>query len=218
MKTRLHEYVAAEGIPVAHACEVGVWRPEFSNMLGWIAAGTRTTLVECDPAIVTELRTQFGGAPHVRIVDVAVADVPGELTLYRAGASTFGANVPRSPAIVNDGFEVSKGESFTVPAVTFDTLDDGTIDVLAIDVEGGEWFVLRHLRSRPAIVSIETHGKRYTNPFLREIEGWMAANGYGAWYRDRSDTVYRKGWTRPVEDRAPPPTTWQKIKKAVRGW
>lgn len=218
MLTRLHEYVTAEGIPVAHACEVGVWLPEYSNLVGWIEGGTRSTLVECDPVTVAKLRERWGTRANVRIADVAVADAPGTLTLHRAGASTFGANVPQSPARVNDGYDPARGETFTVPAVTFDTLDDGTIDVLAIDIEGGEWYVLRHLVSRPAVISVETHGKRYVNPFRAEIEGWMRAEGYGAWYRDDSDTVFRKGWTAPVEDRSRPKSWFKRLKIAVRGY
>ena len=119
---------------------------------------------------------------------------------------------------MNDGYVIAAGRSFTVPAVTFDTIDDGTIDVLAIDIEGGEWFVLRHLVSRPAIISVETHGKRYVNPYRAEIDAWMRAEGYGAWYRDDSDTVYRRGWTAPVEDRSKPKSLFKRLKIAVRGY
>lgn len=218
MLTRLHEFVRADAIAVAHVCEVGVYRPEFSNVAGWLEAGTRATLVECDPVTVEALRARWGARANVRIVDCAVADAPGTLTLHRAGASTFGANVPVSPATVNDGYVVGRGESFCVPAVTFDTIDDGTIDVLTIDIEGGEWFVLRHLRSRPAVISVETHGKRYRNPFRAEIEAWMTAEAYGAWYFDDSDTVYRRHWGAPVEDRSRPKSWWRRLKARLRGY
>jgi FkbM family methyltransferase len=218
MLTQLFETVDSAGIRVNHACEVGVYLPDVSNVRGWIAAGVRTTLVECDPVIVRQLQERFGALPNVRIEAVAVADAAGRLTLFRAGASTFGSNVLQSPAIVNDGYRKEASTTFEVAAVTFDAIDDGTIDLLSIDIEGGEWFVLRHMRSRPEIISVETHGKRYVNPHLREILAWCDAEGYGAWYRDRSDTVFRRGWTAPVEDRSPPMSLFRRIKKAVRGW
>jgi len=214
----LYDAVRAAGIPVAHACEVGVYLPESSLVLGWINEGVRTTLVECDPVTTAALRQRFGGLSHVTLAEVAVADVPGTLTLYRAGASTFGSNVPKSPALVNDGYRPSSRDAFTAPAVTFDTLDDGTIDVLSIDVEGAEWFVIKHLRSRPRIVSVETHGKRYTNPFVGEITTWMAAHGYGAWYTGASDTVFRLGWAAPVEDRRVPGSLFRRFKRRLRGY
>lgn len=218
MLTRLHEFVTTAAIPVAHACEIGVYLPEYSNVAGWIDAGVRTTLVECDPRTVAALRTRWGGHPHVRIEGVAVADAPGTLTVHRAGASTFGANVPRSPATVNDGFRIGHGETFTAPAVTFDTLDDGRIDVLVIDIEGAEWFVLQHLVSRPAVISVETHGKRYQNPFAHEISAWMQQEGYGAWYHDDSDTVFRRDWSAPVEDRSKPKSWFRRLKRRIRGY
>ena len=214
----LYRQVTAAGIPVTHACEVGVYMPDTSNVLGWINGAVRTTLVECDPAIVAVLHDRFAQHAHVRIEGVAVADAPGTLTLYRTGASTFGANVPVAPALANDGYTRSSADAFTVPAVTFDTIDDGSVDVLSIDVEGGEWFVLRHLRSRPQVICVETHGKRYVNPFLTEIDEWMRSQGYGAWYRDACDTVYRKGWTTAPMDLAPAPSWWQRVKRAVRGY
>jgi FkbM family methyltransferase len=216
--TRLHEYASAESIPVAHVCEIGVYLPEYSNVAGWIERSVRTTLVECDPRTVAALEARWGHCAHVRIVGVAVADSPGTLTVHRAGASTFGANVPQSPATVNDGYRIEHGESFTAPAVTFDTLDDGTINVLVIDIEGAEWFVLRHLVSRPAIISVETHGKRYLNPFAREIAKWMQAEGYGPWYHDDSDTVFRRGWTQPVQDRSKPKSWFRRLKRRIRGY
>ena len=216
MPTSLYSHVQSAGIGVAHACEVGVYLPDTSNVLGWINDHVRTTLVECDPLTVAELRTRFGTLPHVRIEDVAVADESGTLTFYRTGASTFGSNVPQSPALVNDNYQPKQTDTFDVRAVTFDEIDDGTVDVLSIDVEGGEWYVLRHLRSRPSVISVETHGKRYVNPFLNEISAWMHAEGYGAWYSDETDTVYRRGWNEPVVDKSAPLSAWKRFKKFVR--
>lgn len=217
MNTALYDAVTAAGIPVAHACEVGVYLPDTSNVRRWIERGTRTTLVECDPQVVAQLEARWGTRQTVRIVPRAVADAPGLLTLYRTGASTFGANVPSAPALVNDAYRPAARDAFTVEAVPFDTIDDGTIDVLSIDIEGGEWFVLKHLASRPQVISVETHGKHYVNPYAAEIAAWMAGNGYGAWYRDKSDTVYRRGWTGPIEDRAPAPSLARRLRAAVRG-
>ncbi|MBK8554209.1 MAG: FkbM family methyltransferase [Ignavibacteria bacterium] len=71
-------------------------------------------------------------------------------------------------------------------------MDDGTIDLLSVDIEGGEWFVVKHLVSRPDVISIETHWKNYSNPYLKEINEWMSDNDYQIWYIDKSDTVYFK--------------------------
>ncbi|HET9135715.1 MAG TPA: hypothetical protein VFO76_03690, partial [Candidatus Kapabacteria bacterium] len=58
--------------------------------------------------------------------------------------------------------------------------------------EGCEWYVIETMNSRPDIISLETHGKQYKNPFTKEISDWMNHNKYKIWYRDKSDTVYIK--------------------------
>lgn len=205
------------GLTVRHVCEVGVYLPETSNVLNWIHDGVRTTLVECDPLIVTKLRSEFP-VPNVVIHDVAVSHEVGELTLYRTGASTFGANVASSPATVNDGYQPRQEDSFTVKAVTFDMIDDGTIDVLSIDIEGGEWNVLRFLVSRPLVICVETHGKRYENPHLTDIRGWMRVQGYAPWYVDDSDTAFRRGYDGGLVDNRRKKSAFQRIMDTLRGY
>ena len=80
--------------------------------------------------------------------------------------------------------------NFNVECKVFSDIDDGTIDLLSIDIEGGEWYVLKHVVSKPKVISIETHGKFYTNPFLAQIQHWLQNNNYTEWYKDKSDTVY----------------------------
>ena len=66
------------------------------------------------------------------------------------------------------------------------------IDILCVDTEGAEWFVLKNLISRPKIITLETHGIRYTNPYLSEIMQWMKDNNYLPIGRDSSDTIFKK--------------------------
>jgi FkbM family methyltransferase len=164
--------------------------PESSNVLRFIEAGCRVDLVEPDPDCVARLREHFADNPNVTVHAKAIYSDARRLTLYRARSSTFAAVLPSSPALVNDRYTPEPDDAFEVDAVPFDAIDDGTIDLLSVDTEGCEWPVLQRLVSRPAVMSIETHGKRYRNPFMREIEHWTRANGYRVWYRDKSDTVY----------------------------
>lgn len=189
-RSRLQRKLDARGFHPQHAAEVGVYRPAVSNIRGYVESGVRSTLVEPDPDSIARIRTAWGERDNVMLHPVAVVDVAGEVQLVKRMASTFLSTLPSSPAIENDGVEPGTGERITVPAVTFDTIDDGTIDLLSIDVEGAEWYALKHLASRPSVISIETHGARYRNPFLREIAGWMRSRGYLLWYMDSSDSVY----------------------------
>ncbi len=192
MNTTFYDHITHAHLHPLHVCEVGVYVPDTSNVLGFIRDGVRTTLVEADPQIVEQCKASFGAMDHVTIHGVAVSDTAGALRLYRVGASTFAEGLPDSPARANDSYDPNEADSFTVDAVQFSAIDDGTIDVLSIDVEGGEWYVLRHMVSRPLVISIETGVKHYRNPFLQEIGAWMTANGYRPWYRDTSDTIYTR--------------------------
>lgn len=172
-----------------HVCEVGVYLPETSNILGFINDGVRATLVEADPVTVEQINAYFKGK-NITVFPYAVWDRNGSINLSKAAASTFVSELQSSPAIENDKYTVKAEDTFEVPCKMFSELDDGTIDLLSIDIEGSEWYVLKHLKSRPKVLSVETHGKYYTNPFMQEIDRWTTANGYAVWYKDGSDTVY----------------------------
>lgn len=180
----------ARGFAPAHVAEVGVYKPEASNVYGYIASGVRCTLVEADPRTAALIRERFAGFQNVTLHEVALCDHNGTVELIRREASTFIRALPGSPALVNDRYMIDGKDAFIAEAKTFDRIDDGTIDLLSIDIEGGEWFVIKHMRSRPAVLSIETHGAAYVNPFLGEILAWTSTNGYRPLYKTRTDTVF----------------------------
>ncbi len=173
-----------------HAAEVGVYIPETSNIFDYIVAGVRTTLVEPDPQAIRRINESFGQLPGVTLHQLAAFDFTGTLDLSQRDASTFVSQLESSPAIVNDGYVVSDADQFTVQCTTFDKLDDGSIDLISIDTEGSEWYVLKYMLSRPDVISIETHGAAYRNPHLGDIEEWMATNDYRLFYMDKTDSVY----------------------------
>jgi len=193
-------------IRVSHVCEIGVFTPERSNILDFIIKDrTRATLVEPDPERTRAIKKFFAGFPNTRLFPYAIYDYNGVLELAQRGESTFVTALPFSPAMVNDRYQVREEDTFRVECKRFDEIDDGTIDLLHIDTEGCEWFVLKYLKSRPSVISLETHGKTYSNPYLPEILGWMAENNYKRWYISKSDSVYYKQGAFPV-------TGWEKLR------
>lgn len=195
---RLFRKLTQKGFFPVHVAEVGVYLPETSNVYDFTLAGVRSTLVEPDPGSVAMIRAHFAGRNNVSVHPVAVYDTGGTLELVKRGASTYAAVIENSPAVVNDEYRLQEADRFVVSAVTFDTIDDGTIDVLSVDIEGGEWFAIKHMVSRPAVISLETHGALYKNPYMAEINAWMRENGYSLWYRDKSDSVYVKTNVFPI--------------------
>jgi FkbM family methyltransferase len=188
---RMFRKLKSRGVPLRHVCQVGVYLPETSKVIDFIKAGVRTTLVEADPETAEKIREAFD-AFNVTIHAVAVWDNPGVLRLSRAASSTFATELPGNPALENDRYVVSEDNIIQVPRVVFSSIDDGSIELLSIDVEGAEWYVLKHLCSAPKVLSIGTHGKYYTNPYIREMLAWLRAHDYELWYRDSSDSIFIK--------------------------
>lgn len=173
--------------------------PEMSNILDFIVKDRlRTTLVEPDPKSIAAIREYFHDFTNVELLPFAVYDHHGMLELVQRNASTFVSSLPYSPAQVNDDYQIRKEDTFTVECRTFDELDDGTIDLLSVDTEGSEWYVVKKLVSRPVVISVETHGKSYLNPYYGEISAWMAASGYERWWINKTDTVYRRKGAFPI--------------------
>lgn len=186
----LHDRLVEKQFIPANAAEVGVYHPETSNIYQYILANIPCTLVEPDPKSVQLINEYFPDRKNITLEQVAVCDYSGTIDLIQRGASTFASNLPRSPSMVNDEYALNDSDRFSVKAVTFDALDKGDIDLLSIDIEGGEWFVLKHMQSRPRIISVETHGAAYVNPFITDIRQWMKHNQYELWYKDKADSVY----------------------------
>jgi FkbM family methyltransferase len=191
--TTLYQKCAEKGLTIRHVCEVGVYTPERSNVLEFITRDKlRATLVEPDPQRIAAIKKYFAAYPGVTLIPYAVYDHNGTLELAQRGESTFATALPFSPAVINDQYQVKKEDTFSVPCKRFDEMDDGSIDLLHIDTEGCEWYVLKYLKSRPLVISLETHGKSYSNPYLKEILDWMERNGYQRWCVGRSDSIFRR--------------------------
>lgn len=188
----LYKKVKAKGIALNSICEVGVYLPEESNVIGFINDGINALLVEADPVYSEKSRLYFEGINNIEIKQVAVYDFDGEIELCRRESSTFIRELQSSPALVNDKWMIENSEFFIAKTLTFDKIDPGNLDLISIDIEGADWFVLKYMISRPKVISIETHGKYYTNPKLNEILEWMELNDYAIWYKGDSDTVFLK--------------------------
>lgn len=177
-----------------HVCEVGVYYPETSNILGFIKDGIKTTLVEPLPECIELINLYFAEYPNVKLYPFAIADKPGEIEMFLHDSSSFAASLQSSPALKNDGYDKDNGKRLVVQAKTFNEIDDGKIDLISIDAEGSEWYVLKHMISRPDVISLELKSKHYINPFINEINNWLTDNDYHKWFDDRSDSVFiRKG-------------------------
>ncbi len=192
MATSFYHKLVKRSIVARHVAEIGVYHPQTSNVFEFILQGIKTTLVEADPDIAKLLKHEFENHPNVSIYNVAIYDKKTTIKFVRKGSSSFVSDLQNVPAVINDGVSMEDVEYIEVPAITFDEIDPGDIDILSVDIEGAEWFVLKHMISRPKVISIETHGGLYVNPFLPSIQKWMRENNYSVWYKTNSDTIFIK--------------------------
>jgi len=187
---KIYRKLSSKSFIPEHVAEVGVYHPETSNIYDYIISGIKTMLVEPDPKSIELIKQHFSGMNNITLHPYAVFDRSGEISLIQRDASTFIGELEVSPAIVNDNYVLDAKDSITVNARKFSELDPGDIDLISIDIEGSEWFVIQDMVSHPSVISVETHGAMYENPYKNEIENWLRENDYILWYKDKSDSVY----------------------------
>jgi hypothetical protein len=144
--------------------------------------------VEPLPKYAAQLKAHF---PDAKVIQAAVADKNGPVALIPVGVSTYMEGLPLTPYDL--ALQKRKpGAAISVSGITFDTVDDGTIDIISIDAEGADWFVLKYMKSRPRILMLETHLTRcgYINPFIKEITAWMKKNCYSKLATEATDTTW----------------------------
>jgi hypothetical protein len=174
-----------------HFVEVGVG--SLSQLKPFYDSGEydKITLIEVLPNVVDEVKKYFIGG-GVEIINKGVADEHGELDFYIDGDCTHIVNLPSSPVHFH-GREYA-GVKQKLQVVRFSEIEPERIDLLAVDIEGAEWFVLKYMKNRPLIISLETHSSvtEYRNPYSENIKEWMEINGYIVINKGVSDTIYKK--------------------------
>ena len=178
---------------VRHVCEIGCFLPHTIQAKQFLGTEIKTTLIEPNPKVFKELEESFGHYENVSLLNIAITDQGGRVKMYNRfdspDPSCF-VDSEFSPAIVNDNYVKNEKDSFMVDSASFDEIDDGDIDILSVDTEGHEWFVIKNMKSRPKFIILETHGEFYVNPYMNQISMWMRKNNYAVMKQDFTDTLY----------------------------
>lgn len=191
----LYKLAKVIGLQYRTVCEIGVNAPDKCS-LSKFHGDARMLLVEPLPWLASELRTAF---PSATVLECAIGQKPGKAILYDRGEGSWIDQVPNGGAPdEHENHSAIKREKFDarfmreVEVKTMEQIDDGKIDILAIDVEGAEWLVLQNLISRPKILRVETHFSHsgYTNPHYEKIMKWAFSNSYLLAAQDVSDSLF----------------------------
>ncbi len=162
-----------------HLMEVGC--DGKASLHDFLTPENRLTIIECNPNHLFEVNRHYANLPNVTIHPYAMWKKAEKVKFHLEGASSYIDGVTAPPCFANDGIVPSdRPDDWTieVEARTFDEFDDGTIDIMDIDIEGAEWYVIERMKSRPKCIIIEMEWDKYVNPFYKEINDWMKENFY----------------------------------------
>ena len=140
---------------------------------------------EPNPLLYNDLVKNIKSVKNVIIYNCAIYNKNEPVKLILAGKSSFlyGIYSPLQAQLRNQAEKIYN--KITIYAKTIDQFDDGTIDLLLLDAEGCDYFVLEYIKSRPKCIQISTIDESgYINPFHKEIDFWMSMNGYELTYNN----------------------------------
>lgn len=175
-----------------HLMEIGCERK--ASLHKFLNSENHLDIIECNPRHLSEIQKEYGDVPNVKIHPYAMWHTAGRVSFNIAGASSYVDGVENPPCVVNDNFypENSPDWKVEVEARTFDEFDDGTIDIMDLDIEGAEWYVIQKMISRPKVIIVEMEWKNYVNPFYKEISDWMSQNYYVEFNKEAAAIFYRR--------------------------
>ena len=166
----LNAYKKLGSPPLRTICECAVG--PFSLLVPYAAVAGRTILIEPDPAMAAQAR---GIYPWAEVFETAIAAAGGTAVLRRLYGSSFISGIPFAPAKSANFARAARSAKIEVKTMPFSEIDDGKIDLLNLDCEGSEWFVLSSMISRPLMIYVELCRK---NHYRTQILQWFRDNGY----------------------------------------
>lgn len=164
-------------------CAVGPW----SLLQRFDGLCDRAIFIEPDPKMAEAAR---GNYPWAEVFQLAISDHNGKANLRKLRGSSYIKGIKWSPAFKAFPNKARRAGKVSVRTVKFDTVDDGKIDILNLDCEGSEWFVLENMRSRPFLLQIELYAE---HGYYDEITAWLIENNYelaGTW--GNANFIYRR--------------------------
>jgi FkbM family methyltransferase len=154
--------------------EIGVGDYWQSRTLKYINTEHECWLFEPNPAFYKAVSEKLKEYKNFNVFNCAIGDSDKEVEFCLAGEASF-INGIKAPFSNRGNFEKIK-----ISVKSINDFDLGDIDVLLLDLEGGEFDVLKTMRSRPEhiVVEMQSFGVKYRNPNFDAIIEWMSINNY----------------------------------------
>jgi hypothetical protein len=166
-------------------CAVGPYSllPPFKDV------SNKSIYIEPSAKMANQARINY---PWAEIHQVAIADNFGKANLRNVGGSSYIKGIAWAPIFTDNPARARKAGKQRVNTVPFSAIDDGQIDILSLDCEGSEWFVLKNMISRPILIQIE---HRVENAFAKDIDEWFKNNNYcelSRWQYGSVNIIYHR--------------------------
>lgn len=137
-------------------------------------------LFEANPNTYSDLMRCYSSRDNFKIYNCAIGDIDGKINFSVDGDSSYLTDI-KSPTVQCAPNEyVESRNIIEVDCFRISNFDNGDIDLMLLDMEGSEFYVLKHLISRPKtiIIELDNNGRGYINPYYNEIVEWMQNNYY----------------------------------------
>lgn len=142
--------------------------------------------IDADPKVFVDYPT------NVTIMNYAITETKGDVTLYRNGEMT----------VLTDIYEGLEHERFKVEGITMNDaykLTGENIDLLKLDCEGAEYFILsKDFRPVPKQISVEFHRHMYPDLHDREYQNVLdtLSKDYNLVYQHETlmDCLFVRKW------------------------
>lgn len=197
----LYNFCAYFDFKINKVVEVGVWTASSCRSKEFIHNHYEVELFEPHPKAFETLQLEYSKFSNVKLHNIAIGDKEENIEFVDYGEGSFISSLKNPPVKQDDPMGLWNNENFDkshsrfiAKCDTFEKYDSGDIDLLLLDMEGFEWSVLSKLKSRPKIISVETHSEnRSSNPNLDKIHIWMNNNTYKTLFKNTSDTFFIRG-------------------------
>ena len=177
--------------PGARVVEVGANIGYYTvTMALHVGAEGHVTAFEGNPRMVDLVQRSArinGVQDRVRLIGKAAMDAPGEITFVTSRSNSGGGYVSDWPEFR----PYEDGVSTTVEAVRLDDMDCGHVDMIRIDAEGTEPFILRGaagmLAAHPDIVVVMEWSviQMVSRTSVPDFIDWLAGMGFRFWRIDK---------------------------------
>jgi FkbM family methyltransferase len=133
--------------PYKNVVDVGANVGIFTQYLLDNKLANHITAIECDPLALKDLKRNFETNPLVTVIDRALHYENKPVTFYHSPDNPIISSL-LSPDMLKSHMAGRKGDvEITVDTITIQNLTDtiGEIDLLKIDIEGGEYSIIENI-------------------------------------------------------------------------